>query len=203
MPTHVDGSLFRPWWRVPGNFSILAPVSADQPTETRWAKVRSFLLNAALILVVFVAVMAYQSRNMLPTDREGAPELRAVTTAGSAYDLGEAAGRPALVYFFAPWCKICGASADNLERLHRWWGEGDFEIVAVALDWSSAEEVRAYAKRHELSMPVLLADARVRQQWQIQAYPSYYVLDDQHRIARRDIGYSSQFGLWWRAKTVN
>lgn len=177
-------------------------MSADRLTETRWAKARSFLLNAALILGVFVAVLAYQSRNMLPADREAAPGLSAVTLSGSIYDLDEATGRPALVYFFAPWCKICGASADNLERLYRWWDEAEFEIVAVALDWSSAEEVRAYAERHELSMPVLLADANVRRQWQVQAYPSYYVLDRQHRVSRRDIGYSSQFGLWWRARTV-
>ena len=177
-------------------------MSADQPTQTRWAKARSLLLNAALILVVFVAATAYQSRNMLPAGQEAAPELRAVTLGGPAYDLGDATGRPALIYFFAPWCKICGASADNLERLHRWWEGGEFEIVAVALDWTSAEEVRVYAERLELSMPVLLADASVRRQWQVQAYPSYYVLDDQHHIARRDIGYSSQFGLWWRAQTV-
>ena len=176
--------------------------STDQPTQTRWAKVGSFLFNAALIVAVFVAVTAYQSRNMLSADREAAPELRAVTLGGLAYDLGDAAGRPALVYFFAPWCKICGASADNLERLNRWRDEDELEIVAVALDWSSAEAVRTYAERHELSMPVLLAGADVRRQWQIQAYPSYYVLDNQHRIARRDIGYSSQFGLWWRTRTV-
>ena len=175
-------------------------MSADTPTETLWAKARSMLLNAALIIGVFVAITAYQSRNMLPTDREAAPGLLAVTLAGSTYDLDDAQGRPALVYFFAPWCKICGASADNLERLHRWQDGDELEIVAVALDWSTAEEVRAYARRHELSMPVLLADANVRRQWQVQAYPSYYVLDSQHRIARRDIGYSSQFGLWWRTR---
>ena len=139
---------------------------------------------------------------MLAADREAAPELRSTTLAGTTYDLGGATGRPALVYFFAPWCKICGASADNLERLRRWWDEDEFEIVAVALDWSTAEEVREYAQRHELSMPVLLADASVRTRWQVYAYPSYYVLDGEHRIARRDIGYSSQFGLWWRATTV-
>ncbi len=177
-------------------------MSTDQPTRTRWATVRSFLLNIVLIGVVFVAVTAYQSRNMLPADREAAPGLRSITLAGSTYDLGDAAGRPAVVYFFAPWCKICGASADNLARLHRWRDSGDLEIVAVALDWSTADEVRAYAERHELSMPVLLADSRVREQWQIYAYPSYYVLDGEHRVARRDVGYSSQFGLWWRAWTV-
>ncbi len=172
-------------------------------SKGRWDKARAILFNAALIVAVFVAATAYQSRNMLPADREAAPGLRALTVAGPAYDLAEASGRPALVYFFAPWCKICGASADNLDRLHRWWDDEEFEILAVALDWSSVEEVRAYAERHALSMPVLLADTRVRDTWQVQAYPSYYVLDDQHRIARRDIGYSTQFGLWWRAKSVD
>ena len=93
------------------------------------------------------------------------------------------------------------ALLDVLMNLHH-AAPVDFEIVAVALDWSSAEEVREYSERHQLSMPVLLAEPAIRQRWQVKAYPSYYVLDDQHRVARRDIGYSSQFGLWWRAQTV-
>jgi peroxiredoxin len=171
--------------------------------EKRRAKVRSFLLNAALIVAVFVGVMAFQQRNMLPADRQAAPGLRGTTLAGEAYDLANAEGRSVLVYFFAPWCKICGASAGNLNRMHRWRNPEEFEVVAVALDWESAEDVRAYAERHELAMPVLLADRSIGRQWQIYAYPSYYVLDGQHRIARRDIGYSSQLGLWWRAWTVD
>lgn len=171
--------------------------------DKRRAKVRSFLLNAALIVAVFVGVMAFQQRNMLPADRQAAPGLRGTTVAGEAYDLANAEGRSVLVYFFAPWCKICGASAGNLNRMHRWRNPEEFEVVAVALDWESAEDVRAYAERHELAMPVLLADRSIGRQWQIYAYPSYYVLDGQHRIARRDIGYSSQLGLWWRAWTVD
>ena len=75
--------------------------------------------------------------------------------------------------------------------------------MAVALDWANAEEVRAYAERHALDITVLLGDPAIGRQWQVYAYPSYYVLDRQHRIARRDIGYSSQLGLWWRAWTVD
>lgn len=175
----------------------------DRTKHARRARIRSFLLNVVLVIAIFIAVLAWQSRNMLPTDRQAAPDLRGVTLAGEFYDLRDAAGRPALVYFFAPWCRICGASAGNLDRLHRWMGPGDIEVVAVALDWADAEEVRAYAERHELEMSVLIGNATVRQDWQIYAYPSYYVLDSQHRIARRDIGYSSQLGLWWRAWTVD
>ena len=162
-------------------------------------KISSFLLNAAAIAVVFFGALAFQTRNMLSTNGQAAPELQGVTLAGQLFDLQDAKERPALVYFFAPWCKICAASAGNLNRLRRWRDADDIEIVAVALDWSTADEVHAYAERHGLNVTVVLADANVARQWQIQAFPSYYVLDSEHRVIRRDIGYSTQLGLWLRA----
>ena len=162
-------------------------------------KIGSWLLNAVFFVAVFLAVSAFQSRNMLDTDRVAAPALQGVTLEGESYKLSESGARPALVYFFAPWCKICAASADNLVRLRRWRSADEIEIVAVALDWRDAAEVRDYAQRHGLNVKVVLGDAEVGRQWRIQAYPSYYVLDSEHRIVRRDVGYSSQLGMWLRA----
>jgi peroxiredoxin len=162
-------------------------------------KIRSFALNTAFLVVVFVVIFAFQSRNMLAADGQPAPELKGITLDGAAYDLAEKSDRPALVYFFAPWCRICAASSGNLVRLRRWRDQEDIEIVAVALDWQLAQEVRDYVDRHGLNVTVVLGDNRARQQWQVQAYPSYYVLDREHRIVRRDIGYSTQLGLWLRA----
>ncbi len=163
------------------------------------SKYWSFALNAGLILVVFLVVSAFQMRHMLDTDGQAAPVLTGVTITGEPYDLANASEKPALVYFFAPWCRICAASADNLNRLRRWRDEDELEIVAVALDWDFAHEVEEYIERHRLDVPVVLGNATVRRQWQVQAYPSYYVLDSKHKVVRRDIGYSTQFGLWWRA----
>ncbi|MEJ2257868.1 MAG: TlpA disulfide reductase family protein [Woeseiaceae bacterium] len=172
-----------------------------KPHVERSHRIRSFLLNVAMFLAVFLAATAFMSRNMLPADGKPAPELRGTTLAGETYDLAGAEAQPVLVYFFAPWCRICGASADNLSRLSRWRGD-KIEIVAVALDWTTEQEVRDYAARHELGVTVVLGDGAVRERWQVRAYPSYYVLDRDHRVLRRDVGYSSQFGLWWRAWTV-
>ncbi len=169
----------------------------------RAGRLRSLITNALVIVALFVGVMAYQTRNMLPAGDRFAPELRGMTLAGEAYDLADAGSRPALVYFFAPWCKVCAASAGNLDRLRRWRDEAEFEIVAVALDWGAAEDVRAYVERHDLDLPVVLGDAGVARNWQIYAFPSYYVLDSEHRIARRDVGYSSQLGLLWRAWMID
>ena len=173
------------------------------PADKRLRQVRSVLLNAGLFVAVFLAVTAYQSRNMLDSGGEAAPALRGTTLAGEPYDLGNAGGRPALVYFFAPWCKVCAASAGNLERLRRWRDQSELEMVAVALSWNSMDEVRDYVERHELELPVILGDANLARNWQIYAFPSYYVLDSRHRITRRDVGYSSQLGLLWRAWRVD
>ncbi len=162
-------------------------------------KYQSFLMNAGLIVIVFLGVLAFQSRNMLAADGQAAPELRGTTLTGQPYDLEDSRARPALVYFFAPWCRICAASAGNLNRLRRWRDTDEIEIVAVALDWGVADEVRDYVERHDLDVTVVLGDANVARQWQIKAFPSYYVLNSEHRLVRRDIGYSSQLGLWFRA----
>jgi peroxiredoxin len=162
-------------------------------------KFRPFLFNAGLLAVVFFAVLAFQARNMLAADGQPAPELRGMTLAGERYDLDNAGERPALVYFFAPWCRICAASAGNLNRLRRWRDASDIEIVAVALDWESAQQVREYVQRHDLGVTVVLGDVSVARQWQIQAFPSYYVLNGNHEVIRRDVGYSTQLGLWLRA----
>ena len=165
-------------------------------------KYRSALLQAGLIAVVFFVVLAFQSRNMLATNGQAAPALVGTTLAGQPYDLGDAEARPALVYFFAPWCRVCALSSGNLNRLRRWRDTEDIEIVAVALDWDSAEDVRDYVERHDLNVKVVLGDVNVARAWQIQAFPSYYVLDDEHRVVRRDVGYSSQLGLWLRAWVI-
>ena len=72
------------------------------------------------------------------------------------------------------------------------------DVVLVALDYDSARSVADYARRHELTMPVLLGDRRTQEQWRVPGYPTYYVLDSAGRIRQRDFGYSTLAGLLWR-----
>jgi peroxiredoxin len=159
----------------------------------------TYALEAGLFVAVFLAVSAWQSRNLLGTNRVPAPPLSAATLYGDRYDLATSSGKPVLVYFFAPWCAFCSASADNVVRLRNLRDEAGLDIIAVALDWQSRDEVREYASEHKLNVPVLLADAAAAKAWHVYAFPTYYVLDSEHRVVARDIGYSTQLGLWWRS----
>jgi len=163
----------------------------------------SALLNVALFVTVFFAVSAFQTRNMLPTSATAAPTLSGPLLRGGSYDIAMASDRPVLVYFFAPWCKLCAASSDNLVRLRRIRDTESLEILAVVLDWQNLAEVRDYVEHHGLDLPVVLGDQQTAQDWRIHAFPTYYVLDSEHRIQRRDLGYSTQFGLWWRTWIVD
>jgi len=156
------------------------------------------LPEALLFVAVFIGISAFQARNMLPSSDTPAPALSGTLLDGGTFDLAASGEKPVLVYFFAPWCAICAASSDNLTRLRRLRSEQSLQILTVVLDWKDLGEVREYVDRHDLNLPVLLGDRQVAGEWRIQAFPTYYVLDSEHRIVRRDLGYSTQLGLLWR-----
>lgn len=178
-------------------------MQSEQKPRDLPKKIRSFLLNALFFVAVFVAASTFQARNMLSTSDTEAPALSGPLLRGGSYDISSSDDRPTLVYFFAPWCTFCAVSSDNLTRLRRLRDEESLEILTVALDWQTRDEVLEYVERHEINLPVVLGDGRVAREWRVQAFPTYYVLDSDRRIKRRDLGYSTQFGLWWRTLLVD
>jgi peroxiredoxin len=165
-----------------------------------WLRKYAVLIAEAILFVgVFFAISAYQARNLLDTDRQAAPELVAKTLQGETFKLTAAAQKTTLIYFFAPWCHICAASSDNIRRLRKMRDEDSLSIVMVGLDWQNIDDIRDYALKHDLNVPVLIGDGKVAADWHVFGFPTYYVLDEQHRVVSRDYGYSTQLGLWWRS----
>lgn len=170
-------------------------MSVPQRPRRRWLLV---VLEIALVLVIVYSIFAWRSRDMLATGAEQpAPALDLPRLDGSGFSLADYAGRPMLVYFFAPWCRICALSAPNLEHVARFGGD-DLAIVAVALDWRSADEVRQFTDDAGLRRELVLGTPATAARWQVPGYPSYYVLDRAHRIRFRDFGYSTTPGLLLR-----
>ena len=175
----------------------------DQTLSSWGRRYLTYLLEALLFVAVFMAISAYQARNLLDTDRLPAPYLGVTTLEGEPFELAGVAGSPVLIYFFAPWCPYCSASADNIVRLRKLRDEDGLAILMVALDWEDSAQIQEYAASHELNVPVLLGDDSVVEKWHVFAFPTYYVLDSELRVVRRDMGYSTQLGLWWRSWMVD
>jgi thiol-disulfide isomerase/thioredoxin len=160
-----------------------------------WLRV---VLQLAAVAAVVLAIQAWQSRDMLPAgQRLMAPPFVLQDTAGHSLDSRSLAGKPVVLYFFAPWCQVCAASAPQLRWFERWFGRSS-SVVLVALDYESPAEVLAWARRHDMTMPILLGTPQLASDFRIRGYPTYYVLDRLGRVARRDFGLTTLAGLWWR-----
>lgn len=165
----------------------------QQMRSRRWA---SWLVDGALLVLVFWGVTAWQTRHLLPTDaREPAPPFALTAFDGTQHRLSDAQGTPALLYFFAPWCSVCHASIDNVQALREARAEDDLAIYILALDWQNRDEIADFLANHDLDVPVLLAPPEVGRAYRITAFPTYYVLDEQGRVAERSVGYSTELGL--------
>lgn len=149
-------------------------------------------LRDALFLGGFVfAISAWQSRNML--DGESNLEVNGQLLVGLDGQTSSLikSDKPTLIYFFAPWCKICSLSISNLEYLDT----DKVNVVRVALDYANVEEVQNFADKHNISSQVLLGHKALKQQFKIQGYPTYYILDDQQKVLAKSFGYSTALGL--------
>lgn len=106
-------------------------------------------------------------------------------------------GKKTVLYFFAPWCKICHISISNLQSIYM--DNDQLDVIAVALDYSNEQEVADFSAQHRLNFPIALGNEKIKSQFKVQGYPSYYVIDEQNVITAKSMGYSSQLGLYLRS----
>jgi peroxiredoxin len=159
---------------------------------------RRRLLELLAVILIVGGLQAWRTRDLLPAgERSAAPSFTLLDLDGRQWSTADLAGRPAVIYFFAPWCGVCAASSAQLRWFHRWRG-GDVQILLVGLDWSRPGELREYATQHGLTMPVLAGDRDTAAAYRIRGYPTYYAVDAQGHIARRNMGLTTVAGLWFR-----
>lgn len=172
----------------------------DTETQTRgyasWPRWVRWPLEAGAFVLVFFIVQQWQASKLLPADEQQlAPALHGPLLDGGDLDLVSLRGRPVLVYFFAPWCKVCAFSAPSLQGLRDAYAPNELGIVMVALSYDSVQSVREFRDRHKLRIPIVLADESVATRWNVFGFPTYYVLDSTGHIASRDYGLTTMPGL--------
>ncbi len=154
------------------------------------------------ITAIFMALSYWQERDMLTSDAN-VPVLTASALDGKQYRFPDKLQKTehTLIYFFAPWCKICHLSIGNLNILRNQISEDRLKIVIIALDWKNKSEVEDYMAEHDLDFPVLLGDQSWQEQYKIMGFPSYYILDKNGVVLSKSMGYSSSVGMIARALT--
>ena len=158
---------------------------------------KRWLLNGVLILAIFLAVTAWQGRDLV-SEQTPAPSFRLPTFSGSPVALEDLRGRRVLLYFFAPWCKVCELSISNLNWVRKLRDEESIALLAVALSYKDLQTVEAFLERNFLDVPVLLGTPELLKSYNIRAFPTVYALNESGNIDGSTVGYATTLGLWWR-----
>lgn len=180
-----------------GSERTSGPDAAAKPRSWR-KKALSWALQAMVVLGVLWAVSEWQARRLLDEQTQ-APAFSLPTLEGEQVSLQAASGRKVVLYFFAPWCSVCNYSSHNINALREARTESELAIYAVGLGYDEPSEVAGFAKEHELSVPVLLGSEEMRRAYQVDTFPTVYIIDEQGRIEDRVIGYTTELGLRLRS----
>ncbi|MFC3120483.1 thioredoxin-like domain-containing protein [Agaribacter flavus] len=163
-------------------------INKDKKKWPRWAQ---WLRDIVLFVIIISAITAWQSRHMLDDDGSVKLENKLLPSIEGEFTPLLADDKPTLIYFFAPWCKICSLSIGNLAYLDT----NKVNVVAVALDYNTNAEVQAFVDEHEVTSTVMLGNNILKNEFQIQGYPSYYLVDKNQQVVSRAFGYSTAVGL--------
>lgn len=90
-----------------------------------------------------------------------APKFTLVTLEGKRVSLADYKGRPVLVNFWATWCAPCKLEMPWFEEFRKQYASQGFEILGIAEDDASKEEIAKAVKRIGVSYPILLTDGKV------------------------------------------
>ncbi len=159
-------------------------------------RVVRFAEDALLILVAVGLVLAWQTRNLVPSG-EPAPPFELLDLQGKTWRSEDLRGKPVVLHLWAPWCGVCKTETGTLSRLHDAVGE-DAHVLSIALSYRTAAEVRRFAERHGARYPVLLGDDALMEALRVEAFPTTYFLSPEGRITGSAVGITTTVGLRYR-----
>lgn len=104
-------------------------------------------------------------------------DFTSTTVAGESFEGSDLAGKPAVLWFSAPWCSICRSQAPTVNEVAVEYG-GDVNVVGIGSQ-DSAEAIEAFAA--EVSSPEVVQltdpDGELWRHLEVTTVSSYLVLD--------------------------
>lgn len=99
----------------------------------------------------------------------------AVTAEGTTFDGEELVGKPAVLWFWAPWCPTCRAQAGGVTRLAEEYA-GRVNVVGVG-GLGDVADIRDYARQVDGPVQLVDPEGAVWRHFGVTAQSTYVVLD--------------------------
>ncbi len=149
----------------------------------RWIAAGALVLTLAC-LIPFESGPGSAGEASAAVPGTAAPGFELVTFAGEAYDNRSLKGRPVLLVFWAPWCKVCQHDLPLMGRFYRQDRPAQLRVVAVGFaDTRANVEAFVKARPGDFVFPVAYDEDRwVARAFKITATPTYVLMDAEGQV---------------------
>lgn len=108
---------------------------------------------------------------------------------GKSVRLSDFKGKVVLLNFWATWCQTCVRERPILEHLYQTYRRRGLVILAVSIDRSRREKVKAFVEERRMSVPVLHdPDDRVSPDYWVMGVPTSVLITPNGWVAYRVVG---------------
>jgi thiol-disulfide isomerase/thioredoxin len=122
-----------------------------------------------------------------------APDFELQSLEGKNVKLSDFRGKAVLLNFWATYCGPCKIEMPWFVELQKEYGPQGFQIVGVAMDDASTEEIVKFAKQMGVNYPILLGKESVGQSYGgVEFLPTTFFVNRDGKVTGREFGLQSR-----------
>ena len=153
------------------------------------------VIIALVILFVISNIISYIRQPELGTTQ--LPKIEAQLIDGSVCKVQK--GKPIILHFWATSCPACKLEAPNIQTISK-----KYDVLSIAVNSGSDENIKAYMQEHGLGFNVLNdKEGRWAAAFKIEAYPTTFIYDTKGKLRFTEVGYTTTAGLLARMEWID
>jgi len=146
-------------------------------------KTLSLWIGIFFLMAAGAAVLRAQSENV------PAPDFVLKDLQGKDLKLADYKGKVLVLNFWATWCPPCRAEIPDFVEAYAANKNKGLEILGVSVDRMTADRLLPFVSKAKINYPVVLADAKIVQDYEPGDYiPATIIIDKKGIVRHRHVG---------------
>lgn len=156
-------------------------------------KIKKYFKDAVIVVVILtIAMNAISYYKALDLNKDRLEIHRFTLLEDNIYTVPT--DKPILIHFWASWCPVCKLEASNIEKISK-----DYEVITIAVQSGSDEEIQEYLDEYKLKFKVVNDEEGFYfQKFNIKVFPTTLIYDKNKNLKFSEVGFTTTAGLYAR-----